>query len=155
MAKKPKHFTINIATLVENINVSTTNLKEGAEEIKKQVTDALTSAVNDSQIILDDSKVTPTENGSSRSQSETQEKVDTEEEKSNSISTYEYEIDIKLKSPCINTMLINYCEGMKKSLKKTIKTLKKDLRKEELDMLEKQTSQVIRDAVNDSKVIID
>lgn len=47
MAKKPKHFTINIATLIEEVTVSSTNLKEGAAELKKQVTEVLKNATKE------------------------------------------------------------------------------------------------------------
>lgn len=48
----PKNFTITIQNLVENLTISTTNLKEGAGEIKRAVSEVLASAVNDSQLIV-------------------------------------------------------------------------------------------------------
>ncbi len=47
----PKNITISINKLVENLNVNTTNLKEGTAEIREEITKALMMAINDSQII--------------------------------------------------------------------------------------------------------
>ncbi|WP_338813656.1 phage tail tape measure protein [Bernardetia sp. Wsw4-3y2] len=52
-SQAPKNFTITINTLVGEITVSTTNLREGMGEIKRQVTEALASAVNDSQLVIE------------------------------------------------------------------------------------------------------
>ncbi|PIY15127.1 MAG: phage tail tape measure protein [Flavobacteriaceae bacterium CG_4_10_14_3_um_filter_31_253] len=49
----PKNFTITIGNLVENLTISTTNLKEGAGEIKRAVSEVLANAVNDSQLVID------------------------------------------------------------------------------------------------------
>ncbi|MGR3179408.1 MAG: hypothetical protein ACUZ8E_15275 [Candidatus Anammoxibacter sp.] len=45
----PKVFNINIEKLVETINNNVTNLKEGMNESKKVITEALLSALNDTQ----------------------------------------------------------------------------------------------------------
>lgn len=48
----PKIFNINIEKLVETINNNVTNIKEGMNESKKIITEALLSALNDSQAIV-------------------------------------------------------------------------------------------------------
>lgn len=48
----PKIFNINIEKLVETINNNVTNLKEGMNESKKIVTEALLSALSDTQIAV-------------------------------------------------------------------------------------------------------
>jgi hypothetical protein len=50
-SQSPKNITITIQNLVENLTISTTNLKEGAGETKRVVSEILASAVNDSQLI--------------------------------------------------------------------------------------------------------
>jgi len=51
----PKSYNINISigNLVKDFTVSTTNVTEGANKVKELVTQALLSAVNDSQIIAE------------------------------------------------------------------------------------------------------
>lgn len=46
----PKVFNINIDSLVKELTVQTTNLTESASKIKEEITKALLSAVNDTQI---------------------------------------------------------------------------------------------------------
>jgi tape measure domain-containing protein len=46
----PKNVTISIEKLVESLNINTTTLKEGTAEIQDQITKALLTAINDSQI---------------------------------------------------------------------------------------------------------
>lgn len=48
----PKIFNINIEKLVETINNNVTNVKEGMNESKKIITEALLSALNDTQAIV-------------------------------------------------------------------------------------------------------
>lgn len=48
----PKIFNINIEKLVETINNNVTNIKEGMNESKKIITEALLSALNDTQAIV-------------------------------------------------------------------------------------------------------
>lgn len=48
----PKIFNINIENLVETINNNVTNMKEGMNESKKIITEALLSALNDTQILV-------------------------------------------------------------------------------------------------------
>lgn len=48
----PKTFNINIEKLVETINNNVTNLKEGMNESKKIVVEALLSALNDTQALV-------------------------------------------------------------------------------------------------------
>lgn len=50
-ASAPKNFNINIASLVKELNINTTNLREGSAKIKEEVTKALLLAVNDLQVI--------------------------------------------------------------------------------------------------------
>ena len=52
-AQAPKNFTININSLVKELTVSTTNLRESTSAIRDEVTKALLMAVNDSQIIAE------------------------------------------------------------------------------------------------------
>lgn len=47
-----RNITVKIDRLVENLTVSTTNLKEGLGEVKKQVTEALVGAVRDFEVAL-------------------------------------------------------------------------------------------------------
>jgi len=44
---RPQSLTINITKLVEELNVQTTNLTEGASKVKEMVAKALLEAVND------------------------------------------------------------------------------------------------------------
>ncbi len=46
----PKSVTISIEKLVESLNINTTTLKEGTAEIREEITKALLTAINDSQI---------------------------------------------------------------------------------------------------------
>lgn len=48
---KSVSITVNINNLVNGFTIKTTNIQEGAEAVKQHVINALTSAVNDSQII--------------------------------------------------------------------------------------------------------
>ena len=48
----PKIFNINIEKLIEDFNISTTNLTEGAAEIKSKVLQAVLDALNQSQTIV-------------------------------------------------------------------------------------------------------
>ncbi len=47
----PKNFNINIDSLVKELTVSTTNLRESSSKIREEITKALLTAVNDSQVI--------------------------------------------------------------------------------------------------------
>ncbi|KKN36716.1 hypothetical protein LCGC14_0771040, partial [marine sediment metagenome] len=48
----PKTFNINIEKLVETINNNVTNLKEGMNDSKKIVVEALLSALSDTQALV-------------------------------------------------------------------------------------------------------
>lgn len=47
----PRNVTISIEKIVESLNINTTTLKEGTAEIREEITKALLTAINDSQII--------------------------------------------------------------------------------------------------------
>jgi hypothetical protein len=50
-AKGEKSIVINIDKLIEKIEIKATTIREGAEDIKRQVTEAIMSALNDAQVI--------------------------------------------------------------------------------------------------------
>lgn len=49
-AAAPKTFNINIGSLIQESNINTTNIKEGADQLERKIKEILLRAINDSQV---------------------------------------------------------------------------------------------------------